>query len=76
MSINWIDVESSNLAAVGYTPESETERATLHVRFKNGGEYNYLDVPQEHFDGLVGASSVGQYLNQQIKPSYQFEKVA
>ena len=74
--VNWTDVESSNVAAVGYTPETETERAQLHVRFKNGSEYRYFDVPQEQFDGLVGASSVGQYLNQQIKPSYTVERVS
>ena len=40
-----IKVESSNVEAIGYDKESET----LQVEFKNGGIYQYFDVPQHIF---------------------------
>lgn len=70
--VNFVDVESSNVAAVGY----DDEGGHLHVKFKNNTEYRYLKVPKEQHDALVGAGSVGSYLNQQIKPSYQCEKLS
>ncbi len=63
-------VESSNVAAVGYDPVSRM----LEVEFKNGGVYQYADVSREDADGLVGAESVGRFLNQMIKPTYAATK--
>lgn len=65
------NVDSSNVAAVGYEEDSQT----LQVEFNNGGTYQYFDVPQAIFEGLLGASSVGQYLNQNVKGSYRYSRV-
>ncbi|NMW31211.1 KTSC domain-containing protein [Altererythrobacter sp. RZ02] len=65
------NVDSSNVAAVGYEEDSQT----LQVEFNNGGTYQYFDVPQAIFDGLLGASSVGQYLNQHVKGTYRYSRV-
>jgi len=59
--MNWIPVTSSNVAAIAH------ERGNLYVRFKSGGEYEYLGVAKTHFDGLLSAASVGTYLNAYIK---------
>ncbi len=65
-----IYVESSNVDQIGYDAGSEE----LHVTFKNGGHYVYLNVPEHLFIGLRDAVSVGSFLNREIKPSYSFEK--
>ena len=65
------NVDSSNVAAVGYEEDSQT----LQVEFNNGGTYQYFDVPQAIFDGLLSASSVGQHLNQHVKGSYRYSRV-
>lgn len=64
--VNYIPVQSSNIALVGY--DSDTQ--TLYVRFLNGSEYSYADVPQDEYDSLVSAASVGSYLNDNIKGVY------
>ena len=66
-----IHVESSNVEAVGYDEDS----STLQVEFKNGGLYQYFDVPIHIFEGLRDASSVGQYLATNIKGIYRYSKV-
>lgn len=68
--VDMVSVSSSNVAAVGW------ENNVLHVHFLNGGQYTYDGVPQEEFENLKNADSVGQYLNSKIKPNYTFKKVA
>jgi hypothetical protein len=67
-----IPVESSNLASVGYDPES----AVLEVEFKSGGIYEYSGVPQSVYDGLINAESKGKYFHQYIKNTgYPYSKI-
>lgn len=64
-------VDSSNIKAVGYDEDS----STLQVEFKNGGTYQYFDVPERVFEELRDASSVGGYLASNIKGVYRYSKV-
>jgi len=64
-------VSSSNVASVGYDAVS----GVLEVEFLDGSIYQYFDVPQQVADGLVGAASVGAYLNQNIKGTYRYVKL-
>ena len=66
-----INVDSSNVAAVGYDEGSET----LQVEFNNGGTYQYFDVPAQLFESLRDAGSVGGFLAEHIKGSYRYSKV-
>lgn len=59
-------VSSSNLASVGYDPDSET----LEVEFKNGLVYQYLNVPQIVVDQLLEAGSIGSFFNSQVKYAF------
>lgn len=70
-NMEMISVESSNIEAVGY----EEESATLQVEFKNGGMYQYFDVPERVFEELRDADSVGKYLAFSIKGTYRYSKV-
>ena len=62
-------VESSNVDRVAYDGKD------LYVAFINKSLYRYLDVPVTYYEGLIGAESVGRFLNQSIKGVFQFEKV-
>ncbi len=66
-----IPVESSNIASIGYDEDTNT----LEIEFHNGGVYQYFDVPFAVYDGLMEASSKGQYLAQQIKGQFRYVKV-
>ena len=64
-------VDSSSIESIGYDEDSET----LQVEFKNGGIYQYFDVPEDIFVALRDAESVGRYLVTKIKGSYRYSKV-
>jgi len=56
-------VESSNLASIGYDADQEI----LEIEFNHGGIYQYLQVPESVYKGLIDASSKGQYFDRNIK---------
>ena len=64
-------VDSSNLQSVGYEPNS----LTLEIEFKDGSVYQYFDVPETEWQGLMQASSHGEYFNAHIKFSYRYTKL-
>ncbi len=69
--MDWIETpESSNIARFAYDDTSHV----LKVEFKNGGMYDYFDVPQHVFDGMRNAPSKGQYLAQQVKGTYRYAR--
>jgi len=68
--MDMINVDSSNISAVGYDAES----STLQVEFNNGATYQYFDVPERLFEGLRDADSVGKYLAVNIKGSYRYSR--
>ena len=67
-----IPIQSSNLASVGYDPEN----VTLEVEFSRGGIYQYYGVPQHIYEGLINASSKGNFFHHNIKSAgYPCQKV-
>lgn len=70
--MSWIDTpESSNIACFGYDKDSQV----LTVEFKQGGRYNYYDVPEAAFEQMKAAPSKGQFLAQNIKGRYRYARV-
>jgi len=70
--MTWIDTpESSNIAGLGY----DTGTQILTVEFKEGGRYNYYDVPEAVFEQMRNAPSKGQYLAQNVKGRYRYARV-
>lgn len=66
------NVSSSNLASVGYDENS----STLEVEFNHGGIYQYSNVPESVYNGLMNASSHGSYFDSNIKKAgYSYKKV-
>ena len=64
-------VASSNIASIGYDPESET----LEVEFTNGSIYQYFNVPFGLNEQLMVAPSKGQFLNVYIRNGYPYSRV-
>jgi len=48
----------------------------LDVEFTSGDVYQYFDVPEHLYHGLMNASSKGQFLNDYIRHSYRYQKVS
>ena len=67
-----INVQSSNLKAIGY----DEHQNTLYVEFKHGGKYKYLNVDKSVYDKLLVADSKGKFFDQNIKKAgYKYSKV-
>lgn len=69
--MNRTPVSSSNLISVGYDPVS----STLEIEFKGSSLYQYFDVPSNEYEGLMAASSHGEYFHANIRDSYRYEKL-
>lgn len=65
-------VKSANIRSVGYDPQS----ATLEVEFTSGDIYQYFNVPEHLYRGLMNASAYGQFLNDYIRNSYRYQKIS
>jgi len=66
-----ITVDSSNIASIGYDPET----MTLEVEFTNGNVYQYFDVPPSLHENLMLADSKGKFLHTQIKGLYRYARL-
>ena len=65
-------VESSAIEKISYNAETKT----LTVTFDVGGTFEYYEVPQEIYDGLMQAESKGNYFTENIKKAYLSKKIA
>ena len=61
-------VQSSALRSTGY----EEHTRLLTITFLDGSTYEYDDVPQDVYKGLVSASSQGSYFNTYIRGRYVY----
>jgi hypothetical protein len=64
-------VESASVRSIGYS----TSTQTLEIEFVNGSVYQYFEVPQPTYAGLMAAPSIGNFVNTKIKPYYEFAEV-
>ena len=70
--MSWIPTpDSSNINGFDYI----TETHVLIIEFKNGGRYNYYDVPEIIYERMKVAPSKGQFLAQNIKNTYRYARV-
>lgn len=63
-------VNSSNLAEVGY----DTETQTLTIVFRKSGTYEFFDVPETVYQELMAAGSLGDYFARSIRGKYRYAK--
>lgn len=62
-------VSSSDIASIGY------DNGTLYIAFNSGGVYSYANVPTHIYQGLMSASSHGNYFHANIKNNYAYSKI-
>jgi len=62
---------SSVVAAIRY----DEKTSKLRIIFQSGSIYDYLKVPEKVYGEMKKASSKGEFLNKEIKPNYEFEKI-
>lgn len=79
-ALPWEDVASSNLARVAFIKDDPEDfgadgHGTLYLEFHGGRVYRYLQVSYEAHTQMLEAESVGGYLNSEIKPAYECERV-
>ena len=66
------EVDSSNLASIGYDPSNKI----LEVEFRDSGSvYQYYDVPQDIYDKLENASSIGKFFYKEIRGKFRDKKI-
>jgi hypothetical protein len=67
--MNYVKVESSQIAAVGYDPETQTLGLKFppNKRQPEGAEYHYANVSPRTHQALMAAPSIGSYFGQNIK---------
>lgn len=64
--------DSSNIAAVRY--DDDTQK--LEIDFKQGGTYEYDNVPKDVAEGFESAPSAGKYFHANIvKGGYNYRKI-
>ncbi len=75
--IQMIDVESSNIRSIGWSPMGPV----LRVQFRSKKEgvpdavYDYDGVPREKFEAFLASPSKGKWFLANIKGHYQAHKV-
>ena len=64
-------IKSSTLLSAGYDADHET----LELEFTSGDVYQYFNVPDFHYLGLLSASSHGEYFNNYIKDQFLYVNI-
>ncbi|WP_404655823.1 KTSC domain-containing protein [Bradyrhizobium sp. USDA 336] len=59
------------MAEIGYDPDSRI----LEVLFKTGSVYQYFEVPGRLYEELMQASSIGGFINSNVKGQYRYARV-
>lgn len=65
------EINSSNLSKTTY----DTETKTLVVEFKNGTQYEYLDVPHQIYTRFRMSESQGKFFSSDISKKYKYRKL-
>lgn len=75
-SIDLSPVKSSQIAKIGYDPETNTAAIQFHGKGDADGSVYYYDgVSQKEFDSLKGAESIGKAFGAGLKKSTKFRKI-
>ena len=77
--INLQSVESSQIAAIGHHPETNTLAIQFAAKSGTGSVYHYANFDAEAFAAFKGAESIGSYFGKFIKKEterHPFVKVA
>lgn len=65
-----IPVSSSNIRSIGY------ESGILEVEFSSGHVYQYFDVPPQVHKAFLNSTAYGEFLNENIRYFYRYQKIS
>jgi hypothetical protein len=68
----WEEVKSSNIKRVRHNHGSSKEFKVMDIEFNSGQVYRYQAVPIELYKELLKAESIGKFLNENIKGTYDY----
>lgn len=77
--IDMIPVQSSQIAAIGHDPETNTLAIQFASKGGTGSTYHYSNFTAEDFDRFQAADSKGSYFIRTIKPEtakWPYQKVS
>lgn len=58
----------------GHITGAHWEGGVLTLRFKDGAEYDYYDVPRGKYHELLGAESKSSYFRSEIKGVHEYAR--
>ena len=65
-------VQSTNIHSIGYKADTQT----LTIKFRVSGQtYEYYNVPQNLYEGLMASESKGKYINDNIRSQFNYRRV-
>lgn len=68
--MDWEPVDSSHVKAVRY----DSAMAELGIRFADGSEHTYQNVPRQMHEALLASDSPGSFFHRHIKNNYRHER--
>jgi len=71
MNMERKNIDSSMLQSIGYDANS----STLELEFKNGGVWQYFDLPESLWYEFEAAESQGKFFLREIKNQYPESRV-
>lgn len=67
MAVMTFDIQSSAVESMSY----DSDREELTIVYTGGGEYIYAEIPQDIAMAAANSDSVGKFVNQHIKGTYE-----
>jgi KTSC domain-containing protein len=64
-------IASSTIRSAGY----DQQTSIMEIAFVNETIYQYFDVPEYVFQGLLSAPSAGTYFNTTVKGNYRYSRL-
>jgi hypothetical protein len=61
-------VESSVVRSVGFS-------RVIEIEFESGRVYQYIDVPEDVYQGMLAAESKGKYFNSHIRGKFRYQEI-
>lgn len=71
MPFDWTELNSTHVKAAAYDSEDQM----LHVRYNDGSEWAYPNVPASTFELLLNSGSPGSFMHSVIKPLHGLHAV-
>jgi hypothetical protein len=69
--MNRLPIDSRAIRSVAYDPEL----LILEIEFINGSIYHYYRVPPATYQQFCDADSKGTFVNQSIKPNFEYREI-